>query len=259
MSYGYDYVDPYALPVKLAEAWQRKEGKNPEGGLNEKGRRSLKAKGQNIKRPVSAKQAKKSPKSAARRKSFCARMGGMPGPMKDEKGRPTRKALALRKWDCRKSSAALTWDKVKRSEPLVVVAPDAEQGRMLDYPHPKEGRMVRSDLYNIALDAMQLRALLRDDDNLPQWTQSKLAVARDRVNSVREYLEAKIADHSGFEFGLPKLSESENEPTNPKLWSQMQSQAREKFKVHPSAYSNGWAAKEYKKRGGGWRKKKGSK
>lgn len=257
--YNYDYVDPYALPVKLAEAWQRKEGKNPEGGLNEKGRRSLKAKGQNIKRPVSAKQAKKSPKSAARRKSFCARMGGMPGPMKDKKGRPTRKALALRKWDCRKSSAALTWDKVKRSEHLVVVAPDAEQGRMLDYPHPKEGRMVRSDLYNIALDAMQLRALLRDDDNLPQWTQSKLAVARDRVNSVREYLEAKIADHEGFEFGLPKLSGSENEPTNPKLWSQMQSQARKKFKVHPSAYSNGWAAKEYKKRGGGWRKKKGSK
>jgi len=54
----------------------------------------------NLKPPVSAAQAKKSPKAAARRKSFCARMGGMPGPMKDSKGRPTRKALALRKWDC---------------------------------------------------------------------------------------------------------------------------------------------------------------
>jgi hypothetical protein len=89
--------------VKKAEgggAWTRKEGKNPEGGLNAKGRASLKAQGQDIKPPVSAKQAKKSPKSAARRKSFCARMGGMEGPMKDEKGRPTRKALALRKWDC---------------------------------------------------------------------------------------------------------------------------------------------------------------
>ena len=82
-------------------AWTRKEGKNPEGGLNAKGRASLKAQGQDIKPPVSAKQAKKSPKSAARRKSFCARMGGMEGPMKDEKGRPTRKALALRKWDCK--------------------------------------------------------------------------------------------------------------------------------------------------------------
>ena len=82
-------------------AWQRKEGKNPEGGLNAKGRASYKREtGGTLKAPVSAKQAKKSPKSAARRKSFCARMGGMPGPMKKPNGQPTRKALALRKWDC---------------------------------------------------------------------------------------------------------------------------------------------------------------
>ena len=35
-----------------------------------------------------------------RRKSFCARMSGMPGPLKDKKGRPTRKALALKRWRC---------------------------------------------------------------------------------------------------------------------------------------------------------------
>ena len=81
-------------------AWQRKEGKNPEGGLNAKGRASAKKQGHNLKPPVSAAQAKKSPKSAARRKSFCARMGGMPGPMKKPNGQPTRKALSLRKWDC---------------------------------------------------------------------------------------------------------------------------------------------------------------
>ena len=79
-------------------AWTRKEGKDPTGGLNAKGRASHK--GGTLKPPVSAAQAKRSPKAAARRKSFCARMGGMPGPMKDSKGRPTRKALALRKWDC---------------------------------------------------------------------------------------------------------------------------------------------------------------
>jgi len=39
-------------------------------------------------------------KAANRRKSFCARMSGVEGPMKDDKGRPTRKALALRKWNC---------------------------------------------------------------------------------------------------------------------------------------------------------------
>ena len=83
-------------------AWQRKAGKNPEGGLNAKGRASYEREnpGSDLKPPVSSSQAQKSPKSAARRKSFCARMGGMPGPMKDSKGRPTRKALALRKWDC---------------------------------------------------------------------------------------------------------------------------------------------------------------
>ena len=82
-------------------AWQRKEGKNPKGGLNAKGRASAKAQGMNLKPPVSAEQAKKSPKAAARRSSFCARMSGVKGAMKDEKGRPTRKALALRKWDCK--------------------------------------------------------------------------------------------------------------------------------------------------------------
>ena len=82
-------------------AWTRKEGKNPEGGLNAKGRASYKAEtGGTLKPPVSAKQAKKSSKDAARRDSFCARMGGVEGPMKDSKGKPTRKALALKKWDC---------------------------------------------------------------------------------------------------------------------------------------------------------------
>ena len=81
-------------------AWQRKEGKNPTGGLNARGRASAKAQGMNLKPPVSAKQAAKSPASAKRRKSFCARMGGMPGPMRKPNGKPTRKALALRKWDC---------------------------------------------------------------------------------------------------------------------------------------------------------------
>jgi len=103
--------DPYDFASEEVEqvdeksaAWQRKEGKNQEGGLNAKGRASYEREnpGSDLKAPVSAAQAKKSKggKAAKRRKSFCARMGGMPGPMKDEKGRPTRKALALRKWDC---------------------------------------------------------------------------------------------------------------------------------------------------------------
>ena len=85
-------------------AWQRKEGKNPEGGLNAKGIASYRRENPGSKLSLAVttppSKLKKGSKAANRRKSFCARMGGMPGPMKDEKGRPTRKALALRKWNC---------------------------------------------------------------------------------------------------------------------------------------------------------------
>ena len=85
-------------------AWQRKEGKNPEGGLNKKGIASYRREnpGSKLSLAVTTPPSKLDPdsKSAKRRKSFCARMSGMPGPMKDEKGRPTRKALSLRKWNC---------------------------------------------------------------------------------------------------------------------------------------------------------------
>jgi hypothetical protein len=78
-------------------AWTRAEGKDPAGGLNAKGRASAKAQGMNLKPPAPHP---KTEKDAKRRKSFCARMSGNPGPMKDEKGRPTRKALSLKAWNC---------------------------------------------------------------------------------------------------------------------------------------------------------------
>jgi len=60
------------------------------------------AKAAGVKTAVTTKPSKLDPngKAAKRRKSFCARMGGMKGPMKDEKGRPTRKAMSLRRWNC---------------------------------------------------------------------------------------------------------------------------------------------------------------
>lgn len=85
-------------------AWTRSEGKNKTGGLNAKGVASYRKEnpGSKLKMAVTTKPSKLDPdsKDAKRRKSFCARMSGVDGPMKDEKGRPTRKALALRKWNC---------------------------------------------------------------------------------------------------------------------------------------------------------------
>ena len=49
---------------------------------------------------------------------------------------------------------------------------------------------------------------------------------------------------------------SKNVPTNPELWSRAKAAAKKKFDVYPSAYANAWASKWYKKRGGGWKKKK---
>jgi hypothetical protein len=50
-----------------------------------------------------------------------------------------------------------------------------------------------------------------------------------------------------------ELLDEKNKPTNPELWSRAIAQAKSKFDVYPSAYANGWAAKWYKERGGGWR------
>ena len=73
--------------------------KSKKGGLTAKGRAKYnRSTGSNLQAPVTEKNP--TGKRAARRKSFCARMSGMPGPLKDKKGRPTRKALALKRWRC---------------------------------------------------------------------------------------------------------------------------------------------------------------
>ena len=71
-----------------------KKHQSPSGGLNAAGRKHY-----GVKAPV-----KKG--TNPRRVSFAARFSGMKGPMKDEKGRPTRKALALRKWGFRSEESA---------------------------------------------------------------------------------------------------------------------------------------------------------
>lgn len=92
------------MEEKKSPAWTRKEGKNPEGGLNAKGRASYnKETGGNLKPPVSKDEAKKSPAKAKRRKSFCARMEGMKKKLTSNKTAndpDSRINKSLRKWDC---------------------------------------------------------------------------------------------------------------------------------------------------------------
>lgn len=95
--------------VELDEvaAWQRKEGKNPEGGLNQKGVESYRREnpGSKLQTAVTTKPSKLDPdsKSAKRRKSFCARMGGMKKRLTSAKTAndpDSRINKALRKWNC---------------------------------------------------------------------------------------------------------------------------------------------------------------
>ena len=76
-------------------AWQRSEGKSPSGGLNEKGRASLRAQGQDIKRPQ--------PEGGSRKDSFCARMTGLKRKLTGSAKAAdpdSRINKSLRKWDC---------------------------------------------------------------------------------------------------------------------------------------------------------------
>lgn len=92
-------------------AWQKKEGQNPKGGLNAKGRASAKAEGSNLKPPVKSG-------DNPRRASFLARMGGAAGPEKKPNGEPTRLLLSLQAWgasskaDAKAKAAAIS----KRNE-----------------------------------------------------------------------------------------------------------------------------------------------
>lgn len=84
----------------MAGAWTRKEGKNPAGGLNAKGRASAKREGMNLKPPAPNPKTKK---DAARRESFCARMPGMKAKLTGEKAKKdpdSRINKSLRAWNC---------------------------------------------------------------------------------------------------------------------------------------------------------------
>ena len=100
---GEGFLDNAKNIKESTPAWQRSAGKDPEGGLNRKGIASYRAAnpGSKLSMAVTTKPSKLKPgsKAANRRKSFCARMSGVKGPM-EKNGKPTRKALALRKWNC---------------------------------------------------------------------------------------------------------------------------------------------------------------
>lgn len=102
-------------------------------------------------------------------------------------------------------------------------------------------------------DHTRIDSILKEHD----WAQDHIAEAKSLLDQVFDFL---MNETSNVEDSLNEakedIDEGKNKPTNAKLWSRAKSLAKSKFKVYPSAYANGWAAKWYKKNGGGWRKTK---
>ena len=113
IKYDYGSDESVALMKKLTPGQKNEDSRGADSkghfrstksgaGMTAKGVAAHRRKnpGSKLKTAVTGK-VKPGSKDAARRRSFCARMSGMKGPMKDEKGRPTRKAMSLRRWRCR--------------------------------------------------------------------------------------------------------------------------------------------------------------
>ncbi len=154
-----------------------------------------------------------------------------------------------------------------------------------------EHSMARSELSTVMNAAKRLKKKMgKGEGNIEAWVQSKITKAADYLDAAADYLDSGehdveeacwtgykqvgmkkkgkkmvpncVPEHTGIVGKILEQIEGEKElqaleeknvPTNPSLWSKMKSRAKAKFDVYPSAYANGWAAKEYKKAGGGWK------
>lgn len=85
---------------EILEKGLKAEHKSKKGGMTESGVKAYRRQNPGSKLQTAVTEKSPKGKRAKRRRSFCARMSGVKGPMKDKKGRPTRKALALRRWRC---------------------------------------------------------------------------------------------------------------------------------------------------------------
>jgi hypothetical protein len=144
-NFGVSYMNKGGVVGKALQlaaggkAWTRKEGQNPEGGLNDKGRASLKAEGHDIKRPQ--------PEGGARKDSFCARFAGMKKKLTSAETAndpDSRINKAMRKWDCADGGAvkkaldtALDATHPKALHHTLAETGYASGGEIWDKPRPK--------------------------------------------------------------------------------------------------------------------------
>lgn len=131
-----------------------------------------------------------------------------------------------------------------------------------------EGEIPEQENYmffgNIEQMKRQCELLMNEDhqmiDNILKehdWAQDHISEAKSLLDQVFDFLMNRFeGGNDEFLNEEYQIDESKNKPTNPKLWASSLAWAKSRYKVCPSAYCNGAAAKRYKSKGGGWKKVK---
>lgn len=108
----------------------------------------------------------------------------------------------------------------------------------------------------LKMDEIEVKEIL---ENGHDWAQDHIATSKESIDQVFDFLmnETEREESSDDMMLESEISEKQkkNVPTNPSLWSNCLSWAKQRYKVCPSAYCNGAAAKRYKQKGGKWKKK----
>jgi len=93
-------------------------------------------------------------------------------------------------------------------------------------------------------------------NNGHDWADDHISVAKENIDQVFDFLMkpilSKIKENLIIE--SQQINEIKNCPTDPTKWAASKAAAKSKFDIYPSAYANGWAAKNYKSKGGTWKK-----
>lgn len=114
-----------------------------------------------------------------------------------------------------------------------------------------DAQMMYSNLEQIAHHAKEIEENISIRDMIPNWVDAKMIESAQNMSNVAHYIMGEKAKEELH--GIP-MHKAEGKPSDPKLYSRVKSEAKKKFSVWPSAYASAWTVKEYKSRGGRYRK-----
>jgi hypothetical protein len=103
----------------------------------------------------------------------------------------------------------------------------------------------------LKMDPNELDSIIKNGHD---WADDHVSEAKNNMDQVFDFFMNETKPDVNNLNEMEEIDESKNCPTDPSKWSASKAAAKKKFDVYPSAYANGWAAKNYKAKGGGWKK-----